>query len=57
VQSGDAKRTANPSKYREPDQYVSIYEGVFDTSVDNHIFRFDLVQTRSIHAYVVLKVC
>lgn len=54
-QSGDVQRTNNPSKYREPDLYRDIFESVFDTSVEDHIFRFDLVQTRPIQAYITLK--
>jgi hypothetical protein len=33
-----------------------MFEKLFDVSKDNHVFRFDLVQTRSIQAYILLKV-
>ena len=55
-QSGDVARKANPSKYREPDEYASIFESAYDTANAGHIFRFDLVQTRPIQAYIALKV-
>ena len=55
-QSGDAKRKSNPTKYREPEQYTEAFESVFYASSDDHIYRFDLVQTRPIQAYIVLKV-
>ena len=54
-QSGDVKRTANPSKYREPNQYHSVFEGVYETAGDANVFRFELVETGSIQAYIRLK--
>eukprot|EP00042_Codosiga_hollandica_P027481 m.137318 g.137318 ORF g.137318 m.137318 type:complete len:499 (-) comp52495_c0_seq1:101-1597(-) len=54
-QSGDSKRGENPSKYRQPEHYHDIFASLYEFPSEATVYRFDLVQTRSIQAYITIK--
>lgn len=54
-QSGDKKRGANPSKYRTPQMYSSMFQAATSTEKDGESSGYELVMTKSIEAYVKHK--
>lgn len=55
-QSGDVKRSNNPTFYRNPSTYGSLMQSVIQQSAEgNEAFGYDIVFSKSVQAYVQLK--
>lgn len=54
-QSGDVHRSFNPSKYRHPSFYSSLFSSVSTTNQNGRICRFELVGMKNLEGYTVLK--
>jgi phosphoethanolamine N-methyltransferase len=52
-QSGDVKRSNNPTFYRNPSTYGSLMQSVIQQSAEgNEAFGYDIVFSKSVQAYV-----
>lgn len=55
-QSGDKKRTDNPTRYRKPGDYLAMFTMLtVPSDTEGEVFGFDLVLTRPLTSYIKLK--
>ncbi|RUS82646.1 hypothetical protein EGW08_009599 [Elysia chlorotica] len=54
-QSGDKKRGANPTHYRDPEKYEAFYSSVSQPCDSDNIYGYDLVVSKSVDTYIKLK--
>lgn len=54
-QSGDKKRSMNPTQYRDPEKYEAFYSSVTLPCDTENVYGYDLVVSKSVDTYVKLK--